>query len=50
MFWLLQVSKIQDGGQNGCRFSYFDHKFPAIQAENTSEVSKHMFWGMNYIL
>ena len=20
MFWLLQVSKIQDGGQNGCRF------------------------------
>ena len=20
MFWILQVSKIQDGGQNGCRF------------------------------
>ena len=50
MFWLLQVSKIQDGGQNGCRlFSYFDQNFPTIRAENTSKVSKHMFWGMNYI-
>ena len=50
MFWLLQVSKIQDGGQNGCRFPILIIIISQpFVLKHTSKVSKHMFWGMNYI-